>query len=76
MTSTGAVPVQTFCEMLRPYRSTAIAEAAKVDIGTVSRWRTGKAKPGVDNLPALAAFLGIDVARLVDAIAAQKKAAA
>lgn len=70
-----AMPEPTFPELLRPYRSAAIAEAVGVTGDTVRLWRAGQTSPATDKIPSLAEFLRLDVAAVVRAIAAQKAVA-
>jgi hypothetical protein len=61
-------------DLLRPYRTDAVADAVGVHAKTVRLWNTRKTSPAVDKIPALAAFLHIDMAIVVNAIANQKTA--
>lgn len=62
-------------ELIAPYRPNAVAEAVGVTPDTVRLWRSRKSKPSADKIPALAAFLRMDVQTVVIAIATQGQAA-
>jgi transcriptional regulator with XRE-family HTH domain len=67
---------KTLSDLLSPYKSGAIAEAVGVGITTVQLWKSRKTAPAVGKIPALAAFLRVDVSVVVEAITAQREAVA
>ena len=60
---------QTLAQLLGPYRSEAVGEAAGTTRQTAHSWKTGSALPDVRFLPALATLLRIDLADLTRAVA-------
>jgi len=55
--------------MLDRYRSQAVAESIGCSRQVVHAWKTGAALPDVRVLPALAKFLGLDLAELTQIVA-------
>ena len=62
-------------DLLKPYKSAAVAEALAVTGDTVRLWKARKSTPTFDKAPALATFLRIEQSEVVAAIAAAKVAA-
>ncbi|HEX3459198.1 MAG TPA: hypothetical protein VHR97_14720 [Candidatus Baltobacteraceae bacterium] len=61
-------------KFLRPYRADAIAEAVGRSRSVATRWQAGRGLPDVAALPALAAFLRVDLDELTRMVAEEANA--
>jgi transcriptional regulator with XRE-family HTH domain len=61
----------TVADLIRPFRTQALAEATGRTRGTVSLWRAGRGLPDVAALPGLATLLGIELDTLTRVVAAE-----
>jgi hypothetical protein len=66
----------TIADLIAPYRPNAVAEAIGVTADTVRLWGSRKTAPAADKIAPLAAFLRVDVAVVLEAVAAQRQAVA